>query len=118
MAFKLGTLVHAKGFIINKLFDDGRIGHKHLPVQLLPSGYPPKYRHLVKEAFELLKSENPSPIQVVSRRTGRGTSPHVCLVPPRLWPKGVRGLMNGYRKSVGRQPYGKDLKTLLPLRHS
>ncbi len=114
MAFRLGTLLHAKGFIINKLFDDDRIGHRHLPVQLLPKGYPPKYRHLVKEAFEILKSENPSPIQVVQHRTGRGTSPHVCLVPTRL--SSVRGLMNGYRKSVGRQPYGRDLRTLLPLR--
>jgi hypothetical protein len=116
MVFKLGTMLHAKGFIINKLFDDNRIGHRHLPVELLPNGYPLKYRHLVKEAFELLKSENPSPLQVAPHRTGSGTSLHVCLVPTRLWPKGVRGLMNGYRKSVGRQPYGKDLKTLLPLR--
>jgi hypothetical protein len=84
MAFRLGTLNHAKGFIINKLFDDDRIGHRHLPVQLLPTGYPPKYRHLVMEAFELLRAENPSCIQVVPRRTGRDTSPHVCLVPTRL----------------------------------
>lgn len=69
MVFKLGTLLHAKGFIINKLFDDGRIGHNHLPVQLLPKGYPLKYRPLVKEALEILKSENPSPIQVVQHRT-------------------------------------------------
>jgi hypothetical protein len=54
-------LLHAKGFIINKLFDDGRIGHKHLPVGLLPKGYPPKYRHLVMEAFEVLKAENHLP---------------------------------------------------------
>ena len=114
MAFKLGTLLHAKGFIINKLFDDNRIGGNHLPVQLLQKGYPPKYRHLVKEAFELLKSENPSPIQVGPHKTGRGTSPHVCLVKARL--SSIRGLMNGYRRSVGRQPYGRDLKTLLPLR--
>jgi hypothetical protein len=82
----------------------------------LPTGYPPKYRHLVAQAFQLLKAENPSALHVASHRTGRGTSPHVCLVPTRHWPRGVRGLMNGYRKSVGRQPYGKDLKTLLPLR--
>lgn len=118
MVFREGTLLHAKGFIINKLFDGGRIGGNHLPVQLLPAGYPPKYRYLVREAFELLKCENPSPIQVAPHRTGRGTSPHVCLVPIRFWPRGVRGLMNGYRKSVGRQPYGRDLKTLLPLGHS
>jgi len=61
MAFELGTVLHAKGFIINKLFDDDRIGHRHLPVQLLPRGYPLAYRHLVMEAFEILKSENPSP---------------------------------------------------------
>ena len=71
MVYKLGTMLHAKGFIINKLFDDNRIGHRHLPVELLPKGYPLKCRHLVKEAFELLKSENPSPVQVVSHRTGR-----------------------------------------------
>jgi hypothetical protein len=65
MVFRLGSVLHAKGFIINKLFDDGRIGGKHLPVELLPQGYPPKYRHLVEEAFDLLKAENPSAIQVV-----------------------------------------------------
>jgi hypothetical protein len=116
MAFRLGTLAHAKGFIISKLFDDNRIGGRHLPVQLLPQGYPPKYRYLVTKAFEALKTENPSVLQVAPHRTGRGTSPHVCLVPTRLWPKGARALMNGYRRAVGRQPYGKDLKTLLPLR--
>jgi hypothetical protein len=116
MAFKLGTLNHAKGFIINKLFEDNRIGGKHLPISLLPKSYPLKYRHLIIPAFEELKSENPSPIQVVPHRTGtgRGTSPHVCLVAARL--SKVRGLMNGYRKSVHLQPYGKDLRTLLPLR--
>ncbi len=114
MTFKLGTLLHAKGYVINKLFVDHRIGESHLPVELLPQGYPPKYRHLIHEAFELLKRQNPSPLQVTVKRTGRGTSQHVSLVPAML-PK-VRALMNGYRASVGLQPYGKDLQSLLRLR--
>jgi hypothetical protein len=114
MAFKLGTLKHAKGYIINKLFEDHRIGGKHLPVEILSHGYPLEHRPLIREAYELLKTENPSPLHIEDKRTGRGTSAHVSLVPSMI-PR-VRGLMNGYRKSVGLQAYGEDLKTLLPLR--
>lgn len=114
MAFKLGSLNHAKGYIINKLFEDHRIGGKHLPMELLSHGYPPKHRPLIREAYDLLRTENPSPLHVEGKKTGRDTSAHVSLV-PHMIPK-VRALMNGYRKSVGLQPFGEDLKTLLPLR--
>jgi hypothetical protein len=116
MAFKLGTLNHAKGYIINKLFEDHRIGGKHVPVELLSHGYPPKHRPLIRAAYDMLRTENPSPLHIEDKRTGRGTSAHVSLV-PHMIPK-ARALMNGYRKSVGLQPYGEDLKTLIPLRHS
>jgi hypothetical protein len=109
---KLGTLFHAKGFILNKLFQDERIGGRHLPVRLLPTGYPPKYRHLIEEAFQELKTENPSLIHVENKRTGRDTSPHVCLVPGRV--KKTRGLINAYRKAAKLPRYGRDMKTLLP----
>ncbi len=115
MAFKLGSLNHAKGYIINKLFEDHRIGGKHLPTELLSHGYPPKHRPLIREAYELLRTENPSALHE-RKRTGRDTSAHVSLVPHMI--AKVRALMNGYRKSVGLQPYGEDLKTLLPLRRS
>lgn len=111
MAFKLGSLSHAKGFILNKLFEDRRIGEKHLPVELLGHGYPRQYRHLITAAFEDLKTENPSLIHVENKRTFRGTSPHVSLVPSRL--KKIRGLMNGYRAAAHLPRYGQDMKTLL-----
>ena len=113
MAFKLGTINHAKGFIISKLFEQKRMGGSHLPVELLSQGYPPRFRHLIDSAFEKLKSENPSAIQVRMKRTGRGSSMHVSLNPTQL--ASVRGLMNGYRKAVGLPPYGRDFKTLLPI---
>jgi len=113
MAFKLGTIEHAKGYIINRLFEDRRIGGKHLPVQLLEQGYPPKWRHLISRAFEELKAETPSPLHVQPKRTARDSTLHVSLVPDCL--RNVRGLMNGYRDAVGLPKYGTDFKTLLPL---
>lgn len=112
MASKLGSLKHAKGFILNKLFEDRRIGETHLPVQLLGQGYPPQHRHLITTAFEELKRENPSLIHVQNKRTFRGTSAHVSLVPTRL--KKIRGLMNGYRETAHLPRYGQDMKTFLP----
>ena len=111
MTFKLGSVKHAKGYILNKLFEDRRIGGKHLPVDLLKTGYPPKYRHLIDDAFQELKSETPSLIQVQNKRTGRDTSAHVCMVPSRV--KEARALINGYREAVELHRYGEDMKTLL-----
>ena len=110
---KLGTLFHAKGYIVNKLFGDNRIGAKHLPVSLLRQGYPPKWHHLLSKAFDELRTENPSLLQVGKKKTGRSTSLHVSLVSSRL--SKIRALMNGYRASVGLPRYGRDFKTLLPL---
>ena|SRR5919109_4546691 len=47
MATKPGTLSHAKGFVINKLYEQKRFGGSHVPVAFLSQGYPPKWRHLV-----------------------------------------------------------------------
>lgn len=114
MAFKLGTIEHAKGYIINRLFEDRRIGARHLPSNLLEQGYPPKWRHLISQALNDLRAENPSPIHVLKKRTGRDSSLHVSLVHPRL--AKVRALMNGYRASVGLPRYGPGFKTLIPPR--
>jgi len=108
---KLGSLNHAKGFILNKLFEDGRIGGKHLPAHLLARGYPPKYRYLIEPAFEALKTESPSLIHVENKRTGRSTSPHVCMVPSRV--RRARPLINAYRKATKLPRYGRDMKSLL-----
>jgi hypothetical protein len=113
MAFKLGSIEHAKGYIINRLFEDRRIGKKHLPVELLKQGYPPRWRHLISKAFEELRTETPSPLHVEQKRTDRSSSLHVSIVHTRL--ANVRGLMNGYRTAVGLPKYGLDFKTLLPL---
>jgi len=43
MATKLGTLNHAKGFVINKLYEQKRFGGGHVPVAFLSQGYPPKW---------------------------------------------------------------------------
>ena len=42
MATKLGTLSHAKGFVINKLYEQKRFGGSHVPIAFLSQGYPPK----------------------------------------------------------------------------
>ena len=61
MVFKLGTLFHAKGYAINKLFEQHRFGAKHLPTHLLQQGYPPRWRHLISMAVD---------------EQGRGNNPH------------------------------------------
>jgi hypothetical protein len=116
MAYKLGSVKHAKGFILNKLFEDERIGGRHLPIHLLQNGYPPKYRFLIGEAFQELKTDTPSLIHVENKRTGRDTSPHVCMVPSRV--KKARGLINGYREAAKLPRYGQDMKTLLPVKRA
>ena len=62
MATKLGTLNHAKGFVVNKLFvnklyQQKLFGGSHVPVPFLSQGYPPKWRHLIREATEALQRE-------------------------------------------------------------
>jgi len=111
MVFKVGSLQHAKGFVINKLFEDHRIGGKHIPVHLLKHGYPLQHRGMISSAVSELKTEGIILIQ--PKRTGRSTSDHAVLV----WNKlpGARGLLNGYREAADLQRVKKDLKTFLPL---
>ncbi len=109
MATKLGTLSHAKGFVVNKLYEQRRFGGSHVPVAFLSQGYPPKWRHLVGDAIEDLKNEGI--IRVEVKRTGRGSGLHATLAKNAL--SKARGLMNAYRKSQGLPRLGRDLKTLL-----
>jgi hypothetical protein len=57
MVFKIGTLEHAKGYVINKLFEQERFGATHLPIVYLSQGYPPHWKHLIKQATDELKKE-------------------------------------------------------------
>ncbi len=111
MATKLGSLSHAKGFVINKLYEQKRFGGAHVPVAFLSQGYPPKWRHLIGEGIEELKSEGIIRIEI--KRTGRGSAAHATLAKEAL--ARSRGLLNAYRKSEGLPTLGQDLKTLLPV---
>jgi hypothetical protein len=111
MATKLGTLNHAKGFVVNKLYEQKRFGGSHVPVAFLSQGYPPKWRHLIGEGIEELKSEGIIRIQI--KRTGRGSAAHATLAKEAL--ARSRGLLNAYRKSEGLPTLGQDLKTELPV---
>ena len=77
MATKLGTLSHAKGFVVNKLYEQRRFGGSHVPVAFLSQGYPPKWRRLARDAIEDLKKEGT--IRVEVKRTGRGSGLHATL---------------------------------------
>lgn len=57
MVTRLGTINHAKGFVINKLYEQRRFGGSHVPVRFLSQGYPPEWRHLVGQAVRELKTE-------------------------------------------------------------
>jgi hypothetical protein len=110
MTLKLGSLNHAKGFVINKLFEQKRFGGSHVPVAFLSQGYPPRWRYLIGEAIGALQNEGI--ISVLLKRTGRNSTPHAILAKNAI--ARARGLLNAYRKSAGLPRLGKDLKTLLP----
>jgi hypothetical protein len=114
MRTKLGTLSHAKGFVVNKLRKQELFGGSHVPVQFLSQGYPPKWRHLISQAIEALQNEGI--VQIEKKRTGRGTAPHARLAKNALAKKGVRGLLNAYLKAEQLPTLGRDLRTLLPAR--
>jgi len=110
MAFKAGSLNHAKGFVINKLFEQKRSA-KHLAIEDLPTGYPPNWRGLLPKAIDELKAEGI--IRVQRKRTQRGYGEHLTLIWERL--SKARGLLNGYRAAVKLPRVGKDLETFLPV---
>jgi len=112
MATKPGTLSHAKGFVVNKLYEQRRYGGSHVPVAFLSQGYPPTLRHLIGDAVDKLRVEGVIRIEV--KRTGRDSSPHATLAKNGL--ARARGLLNAYRKSVDLPTLGQDLRTLLPAR--
>ena len=112
MVTKLGTLSYAKGFVVNKLYEQKRFGGSHVPVQFLSEGYPPKWRHLITQAVEELANEEV--VHVENKRTGRSSGPHARLAKNALTT--ARGLLNAYRKAEGLPALGRDLKTLLPIR--
>ena len=111
MVTKLGSLSHAKGFVINKLYEQKRFGGRHVPLTFLSHGYPPEWRHLIQRGIDELKKEGIIRIEV--KRTGRGSGPHATLSRDAL--ARARGLLNAYRKSAGLPTLGQDLRTLIPI---
>jgi len=111
MPSREGTLVHVKGYIMNKLFEKGCFGRrgshgKHMTVMNLRGGYNPRHHGLFEEAVEELESEGL--VHTFPARTGRGTDRHIVAVIDRL--PDARALMNLYRRSVKLQPLRSDLK--------
>src|SRR2546427_2413787 len=96
MATKPGTLSHAKGFVINKLYEQRRFGGSQLPVAFLSQGYPPKWRHFIGEGIEELRSEGIVRIQI--KRTRPGSGEHAA--PAKYAPARPRSLLNAYRQSA------------------
>ena len=114
MVTKLGTLSHAKGFVVNKLYEQRRFGGSHVPVQFLSEGYPPKWRHLITQGVDELQNEGI--VHIEKKRTGRNSGPHARLSMNAL--AAARGLLNAYRKAEGLPTLGRDLRTLLPTRNT
>jgi hypothetical protein len=112
MVTRLGTVNHAKVFVINKLYEQRRFGGSHAPIQFLSQGYPPEWRHLIEQAVGELKTEGI--IEIEPKRTGRGSGDHARLARDAL-ARG-RGLLNAFRKAEGLPTLGRDLRTLLPAR--
>lgn len=112
MVTRLGTLSHAKGFVVNKLYEQKRFGGAHVPVMFLRQGYPPKWRHFISQAIEDLRNEGI--IRIEPHRTGRNSGDHARLERGSL--ARARGLLNAYRRAEGLPTLGRDLKTLLPVR--
>jgi len=112
MTFKVGSLNHAKGYVINKLFEQERYGAHHLAIIYLSQGYPSHLRHLIQQAIDELSKQGI--ILVVKKRTGQGYGDHAVLVHANLGK--ARGLLNGFRAARKLPRLGKDLKTFLPVK--
>jgi hypothetical protein len=112
MAFRLGSLNHAKGFIINKLFEQHRMGGKHIAMHDLMTGYSKQYRPLLAQALEDLKKEGIVVVQ--PKRTGRDSADHVTLVWSQL--SMGRALLNGFRAEQSLPRLAKDLKHFIPVK--
>ena len=110
--FRLGTINHAKGYVLNKLFEQGRIGGRHVPVGLIQGGYPPKWRHLIGSAIDSLRHEGL--ILIRKKRTEGSYGLHASIVPSRL--QDCRALINAFRSGEGLGRVGRDMKTILPIR--
>jgi len=110
--FRLGTINHAKGYVLNKLFEQRRIGGRHVPVGLIETGYPPKWRHLIANAIDSLRHEGL--ILVQKKRTEGSYGLHASIVPSRL--QDCRALINAFRTGEGLGPVGRDMRTILPVR--
>jgi hypothetical protein len=112
MVFKIGSLSHAKGYVINKLFEQERYGGTHLPVIYLSQGYPPHWRHLITNAVEELRKEGI--IRIVKKRTGKGYGDHAVLVRSKLGE--ARALLNGFRAARGLPRLKPDLVSFWPVK--
>jgi|SRR5712692_7882254 len=112
--FKVGTLQHVKGFILDKLFEYGCLssgGHhaKHMPVRDLRHGYPPRYHGIFARATGELRAEGL--ILLFKARTGRDSDWHAVLQKEKL--RRARPLINGYRQSVKLHRYNRNFTGLL-----
>ncbi len=84
MATKLGTPESCERLCINKLYQQERFGGSHVPVDFLSQGYPPRWRHLVKDAIDALEREGI--IQIEVKRTGMDSAPCYALQEPIISP--------------------------------
>lgn len=50
-----GSSRHVKGFILNKLYLGGYFGKKHIDIEDIPKGYPPKHRGKFSSLVEELR---------------------------------------------------------------
>ncbi len=108
---KVGTVFDIKGFIMNKLFEDERIGGRHVSYDDLKTGYPPEHLENWDEAIDQLKKEGR--IVVHPGRTRRGSGLQVAAIEKAL--KGSRAIMNAYRRRTGLLPWNTNLTgTLSP----
>jgi hypothetical protein len=112
MVFKVGTIEHAKGYVINKLFEQNRYGAVHLPVIYLSQGYPSHWKHLITQAIEELNKERI--IQIVKKRTEKGSGNHAVLNRSELGK--ARALLNGFREARGLPRLKPDLKSFWPVK--
>lgn len=112
MPFRLGSLNHAKGFVLNKLFEQHRVGGKHIAMNGLMTGYPRQYRNLLIDAVDDLRKEGI--VLVQPKRTGSDSGDHVTLVWDQL-PK-ARALLNGFRAEQSLPRLAKDLKNFIPIK--
>jgi hypothetical protein len=102
-----GSDRHIKGFILNKLYLGGYLGKKHVDIEDIPKGYPPKHRGKFSSLIDELRR---SGYIVVFPHGSRKRA--FAVRQSDIIERGLE-ICNAYRKAVGLPPLNRRFKEVV-----